>query len=80
MYPIVSVYNEPLTFSGSMFMSQPVIQGSAGYTQAVIRESIDHLENERTPIHNIITAKFPIDQFEEAMEKAAVKNIRTSRF
>lgn len=75
-YSIVSVYNEPLTISGSMFMSQPILQGSAGYTQAVIKESIDHLENERTPIHNIITAKFPIDQFEEAMEKAAIKKFK----
>lgn len=72
-YSIVSVYAEPLPINGSMFMGEPVIRGSAGYTQETIKEVIDHLENNRTPIKNIVTAKFPIDEFPKAMEAAAYK-------
>lgn len=75
-YSIVSVYNEPLPVAGGMFMSEPVIQGSAGYSHETIKEVIDHVENLRTPLHNIITAKFPLADFEEAMEKAAVKSYK----
>lgn len=72
-YSIVSVYNEPLPINGDMFMSEPIIQGSAGYTYETIKEVIDHLENNRTPIKNCITAKFGINDFEKAMEAAAYK-------
>lgn len=72
-YSIVSVYSEPLPVPGGMFMSEPIIQGSAGYSTETIKEVIDHVENLRTPLHNIITATFPLADFEEAMEKAAVK-------
>lgn len=72
-YSIVSVYAEPLPINGDMFMSQPILQGSAGYTQATIKEVIDHLENNRTPIKNCITAKFDLADFEKAMEAAAYK-------
>ena len=72
-YVIVSVYNEALPINGGMFMSEPIIQGSAGYTKETILEVIDHVENERTAIKNIITAKYPIDDLVVGMEKAAYK-------
>lgn len=72
-YVIVSVYSEPLEINGGMFMSEPQIIGSAGYRPSTIKEVIDHVENERTPIRNIITAEYSIDEFAMAMEKAAYK-------
>lgn len=72
-YVIVSVYNEPLEIGGNIFMGETQIIGSAGYRPSTIKEVIDHVENERTPIRNIITAQYPIDDFVTAMEKAAYK-------
>lgn len=72
-YVIVSVYSEPLEINGSIFMGEPQLIGSAGYRPSTIKEVIDHIENERTPIRNIITAKYSIDEFATAMEKAAYK-------
>ena len=72
-YVVVSVYSEPLEINGSIFMGEPQLIGSAGYRPATIKEVIDHVENERTPIRNIITAQYSIDEFNTAMEKAAYK-------
>ncbi len=72
-YSIVSVYSENLPINGGMFMSEPIIRGSAGYTNATINEVIDHIENARTPVKDVITAKFPFDKFEDAMKAAAYK-------
>ena len=75
-YVVVSVYNEPIPVPGGIFMSQPAIYGSAGYTRETILEVIDHIENQRTPIGSIITDKFQIDQLPEAIEHAAVKSYK----
>ncbi len=72
-YSVVSVYTEPVPFPGGMFMDEPQIVGSAGYTKETILEVIDHVENYRTPLKNIITSYYPLEEFETAMEKAAVK-------
>ena len=72
-YSIVSVYNENLPISGGMFMGEPTLHGSAGYSKETILEVIDHVENYRTPLKNVITAQFALADFEEAMEKAADK-------
>jgi threonine dehydrogenase-like Zn-dependent dehydrogenase len=73
-YSIVSVYSDPVPVPGSIFVEQAKVCGSAGYTEPVIHEVIDNIENERTPIRDIITAKFPLDEFPTAMEHAAVKS------
>lgn len=72
-YVIVSVYSEPLEINGGIFMGEPQFIGSAGYRPDTIKEVIDHVENERTPIRNIITAQYSIDELTTAMEKAAYK-------
>lgn len=73
-YSVVSVYGGPVPVPGSIFMAQAKVCGSAGYTEPVIHEVIDNIENERTPIREIVTAKFPLDEFPTAMEHAAVKS------
>ncbi|MGI6229421.1 MAG: zinc-dependent alcohol dehydrogenase [Tractidigestivibacter sp.] len=75
-YSIVSVYSDPVPVPGSIFMSQAKVCGSAGYTLPVIHEVIDHITNERTPIKDIITAKYSLDEFPKAMEHAAVKSYK----
>lgn len=75
-YSIVSVYKEEVPVPGSIFMSQARVCGSAGYTVPVIHEVIDHVTNARTPIKDIITARFPLDEFPVAMEQAADKSYK----
>ena len=75
-YSIVSVYGDSVPVPGTIFMSQARVCGSAGYTVPVIHEVIDHITNARTPIKDIITAKFPLDEFPTAMEHAAVKSYK----
>ena len=73
-YGVVAVYEGELPTNGGMFMlTQPVIYGSAGYTDEVIREVIDNVIHHKTPICEIITKKFPHDQFEEAFKAASYK-------
>jgi len=72
-YVIVSVYSENLEINGGLFMGEMQVIGSAGYRPDTILEVIDHVENERTPIRNIITAQYPVDELVTAMEKAAYK-------
>lgn len=48
-HSIVSVYSDPVPVPGSIFMAQAKVCGSAGYTEPVIHEVIDNIENERMP-------------------------------
>lgn len=75
-YVIVSVYNEDLAINGGMFMSEPKIVGSAGYTQETIKEVIDHIENERTAIKSIVTEQISINEIETALLHAADKSFK----
>ena len=75
-YSVVSVYSDPVEVPGPIFMSQARVCGSAGYTLPVIHEVIDNITNARTPIKDIITAKFPLDEYPTAMEHAAVKSFK----
>ena len=73
---VVSVYNDELPINGGIFMSEAKIIGSAGYTTETIKEVIDHLENKRTAIGEIITAKFAASEIETAMVQASDKQYK----
>ena len=75
-YVVVSVYNDELPINGGIFMSEAKIIGSAGYTTETIKEVIDHLENKRTAIGEIITAKFAASEIETAMVQASDKQYK----
>ena len=73
-YTIVSVYGEDIPLPGSLFVSsEPVLTGSCGYQPETIVEVIDHIQNAKTPIKNIITRKFAHKDFAEAMYSASTK-------
>ena len=72
----VSVNNDELPINGGIFMSEAKIIGSAGYTTETIKEVIDHLENNRTAIGEIITAKFAALEIETAMVQASDKQYK----
>lgn len=76
-YSIVSVYGGNLSLPGGLFVTnQPVIYGSKAYNHEIIQEVIDHISNEKTCIKKIVTKKYPISQFKEAMEAASNKQYK----
>lgn len=73
-YSIVSVYGQDIALPGGLFVTnEPMVYGSCGYTPEVITEVIDFIQNDRTAVKEIITAKFPPSKFPEAMYAAATK-------
>lgn len=76
-YSIVSVYGGNLSLPGGLFVTnQPLIYGSKAYDHEIITEVIDHLTKHKTCIEKIITRKYPIFQFKEAMEAASDKKYK----
>ncbi|WP_294561402.1 zinc-binding dehydrogenase [uncultured Traorella sp.] len=70
-YAVVSVLNE-VTLNGLNFIAtQPVIYGSRGYEHETIAEVIDHLQKNKTNIREIVTKKYKIDDFPQAIADAA---------
>lgn len=71
-YSIVAVYGKMLEFAGGNFIrNEPVVRGSTAYDHAVITEVIDHIIKQKTPIKKIVTAKFRLDNFAEAIDTAS---------
>lgn len=71
-YSLVAVYKKPLEFAaGNFIRNEPTIRGSAAYDHATILEVIDHILKEKTPIKKIVTSKFRLDDFAEAIDTAS---------
>ena len=61
-----------LEFAGGNFIrNEPVVRGSTAYDHAIITEVIDHIIKQKTPIKKIVTAKFRLDDFAEAIDTAS---------
>lgn len=70
-YCVVSMMPE-ITINGIHFIStQPMIYGSRGYEHANIIEVIDCLKQRKTKINEIITSKYSLDDFPEAISAAS---------
>lgn len=68
---IIAVYKSELPFSLAQVMSKELtIVGASGYTTEDILKVIDHLNNKKTPIANIVTDVFGIDDIQGAFNKA----------
>jgi 2-desacetyl-2-hydroxyethyl bacteriochlorophyllide A dehydrogenase len=71
-YSVVAVYAQPVPLDFNTFiMNEALVCGSLCYTDATIREVIEHITEGKSKIANMITAKFKHDDFVEAIEAAA---------
>ncbi|MDW2800193.1 zinc-binding dehydrogenase, partial [Clostridium boliviensis] len=70
-YSIVAVYGRPISLDASFFIiNEARIEGSCGYNDSVLREVIDHLTQKKTAVNTIVTSKFKLKDFQEAIETA----------
>lgn len=68
---IIAVYKEDVPFSLLQVMSKELtIVGASGYTNEDILKVIDHINNKKTPISNIVTHVFGLDELQTAFETA----------
>lgn len=68
---IIAVYKDDVPFSLVQVMSKELtIIGASGYTTEDILKVIDHLNQKKTPISNIVTHVYGLDELQEAFDKA----------
>lgn len=70
-YAVIAVYKAEVPTSLAQIMSKEVqIIGASGYTHEDIMKVIDHINNRITPISTIVTQVYPLDELQQAMDKA----------
>lgn len=75
VYTIVGLHREPMTFQPQMLMyASQRIQGSGGYTDESVRLAMEIMESGRFPLETLITQEYPLEQLEEAIQKAAASS------
>lgn len=68
---IIAVYKEEVPISLAQVMSMELtIVGASGYTHEDIDKVIDHLNKKKTPISNIVTHVYGLDELQTAFETA----------
>ena len=70
-YAVIAVYKSEVPISLAQVMSKEVkICGASGYTHEDILKVVDHINNKVTPISSIVTQVYPLDELQQAMDKA----------
>lgn len=75
VYTIVGNHHEPMTFNPQMLMfASQRIQGSGGYTDQSVRQAMEIMESGQFDLEQLITQEYPLEQLEEAIQKAAASS------
>lgn len=75
VYTIVGTHTQPMTFDPKMLMyASQRIQGSGGYSDAAVRLAMEIMESGRFDLEKLVTQTYPLEQLEEAIQKAATSS------
>lgn len=70
-YAVIAVYKSEVPISLSTVMSKEVkLVGASGYKNEDILKVIEHINDKITPISTIVTQVYPLDELQQAMDKA----------